>query len=392
MFLPVLLLRDMGPWSFAAFALPNCIGAALLAWWMRDSAASHRFVSTHRQAIRVFSLVTLAFQWFFVAWIATGRGFSLQSLAVLAPLIAAIVLFPRSLTSDGHRRSFSLATLLSSVLLLGYFFVQFRPQDAFAALAPPLRTGDHLWPLLAVSSLGFLCCPLLDGTFHTVKQRSESATGKPEFALGFLVFFAALIGGTLLYGAYLIVDVANNANAIIPGNLPTVVLVYIMLQLGFTIIAHERWVNQFGSDMGDMGTQKQSGLNEGLALGALLVGLVLGGFGPALIGGLNINTIKLDMLPREVIYRGFLAFYGLLAPLYVIGCALNVGIFASRAPGASLPRLAALVAIAAIATPFYYKGFIERDTPQLFAGVAIAMLGAMGTRFLPGPKGLVVAS
>jgi hypothetical protein len=376
MFLPVMLMRDMGVASFAAFAVPNCIGAMFLAWWMKSKGASHAFVTTHLHAIRAFSLITLTFQWFFVAWIAMRGGFSLQALALIAVFLVPLFLLPRSLLADGPRRSFSIGVYASSVALLTWFVLTHDVIGAVKTLPPPDRSPDHIWPLLAVCSLGFLCCPLLDGTFHLTKQRSESASGKAEFAIGFVVLFALLICGTVAYGAWLLVDSRTNQNpySAVPANLPLIASIYILLQLGFTIAAHERWLGM---------PRPAGGAAGGVSLAAAIAGLLLGTFGPTLIQATNLNTVALGIYPNEVIYRCFMAFYGLLAPLYVLGCCLHFGPFARSAPGPSVPRLLALVAVAAIATPFYYKGFIERETPSLFAGVTVAIVGAIAARFLP---------
>src|SRR5215813_659097 len=69
MFLPVLLVRDYGVAGWIAFAVPNVVGAAAMGWTLRDSAASRRVAQEHRTAARWFSLVTIAFQIFFAAWL-----------------------------------------------------------------------------------------------------------------------------------------------------------------------------------------------------------------------------------------------------------------------------------------------------------------------------------
>lgn len=382
MFLPMMLMRDMGVASFAVFAIPNCLGAAALAWWMRSKSASYGFVQTHLHAMRTFSLVTIAFQWFFFAWAAAGLGLSVSGLIMLAGLLAPLLMFPSFLSDDGRRRAFSIATWVASVALLTYFVVTSGAVEKLQTLPTPMRNPEHVWPLLSVCVLGFVCSPLLDGTFHTIKQRSESDQARPEFALGFLVLFAMMIGGTLLYGAWLIVDNTKNGTTdfryLAPINLPLMVLLHIALQLGFTIAAHERW------NRGQRGSH--TGFGASVPIVGAIVGMVLGAFGPALVGALNIDTVALAMLPNELVYRCFMAFYGLLVPLYVLGCCLAFGPFSPATAGPSLARIAALVATASIATPFYYRGFILRETQWLWYGVAIAVVGGVIARFLPGPK------
>src|SRR5688572_33083294 len=64
MFLPVLLIRDYGNWSWVIFAVPNVVGAAAMGWVLRDGQ-SELLVAQHRQAIDAFSFVTATFQIFF---------------------------------------------------------------------------------------------------------------------------------------------------------------------------------------------------------------------------------------------------------------------------------------------------------------------------------------
>ena len=61
MYLPVLLIRDFGWWSFAAFAIPNCLGAAGFGWAVLTEARSRSLMLMHAPAIRAFALVTVAF-------------------------------------------------------------------------------------------------------------------------------------------------------------------------------------------------------------------------------------------------------------------------------------------------------------------------------------------
>src|SRR6266853_1095528 len=68
MFLPVLLIRDFGCWGYAAFAVPNVLGAAGMGWVLRRSGSSAAITRRHRSATATFSLVTQAFQIFFLFW------------------------------------------------------------------------------------------------------------------------------------------------------------------------------------------------------------------------------------------------------------------------------------------------------------------------------------
>src|SRR5215217_5563964 len=64
MFLPVLLTRDFGGFSWFVFAAPNVVGAAAMGWVLKDGT-SEVISDAHRYALMMFSLVTTTFQVFF---------------------------------------------------------------------------------------------------------------------------------------------------------------------------------------------------------------------------------------------------------------------------------------------------------------------------------------
>jgi hypothetical protein len=69
MYLPVLLVRDYGPWAWVAFAAPNVIGAAAMGWVLWRPGASERIASAHAAAGACFSVVTILFHVLFVWWV-----------------------------------------------------------------------------------------------------------------------------------------------------------------------------------------------------------------------------------------------------------------------------------------------------------------------------------
>src|SRR5437762_393098 len=68
MFLPVLLVREFGVWGWVVFAIPNVIGAAAMGWII-SRERSHQIVQQHRAAVEAFSVITIAFQLFFLFWL-----------------------------------------------------------------------------------------------------------------------------------------------------------------------------------------------------------------------------------------------------------------------------------------------------------------------------------
>src|ERR1044071_551865 len=90
MFLPVLLVRDFGAWGYAVFAAPNVAGAAAMGWVLRRQGASEWLVQRHGGVWRVFSIVTVAFQFMFLYWMAGANSATLARLLYLS-LLSIIV-------------------------------------------------------------------------------------------------------------------------------------------------------------------------------------------------------------------------------------------------------------------------------------------------------------
>ena len=78
MFLPALLLRDMGWAGFLIFAIPNVLGAAAMGWVLTSRSDSVRFVEKHASAIEWFSIITLGFHLFWILWLASFVQSALQ--------------------------------------------------------------------------------------------------------------------------------------------------------------------------------------------------------------------------------------------------------------------------------------------------------------------------
>src|SRR5438128_464538 len=80
MFLPVLLVRDFGVAGWIVFAIPNVLGAAAMPWVLGRARTASKLagytgtdppplVVRHETAMRIFSLVTIAFHLFFMFWV-----------------------------------------------------------------------------------------------------------------------------------------------------------------------------------------------------------------------------------------------------------------------------------------------------------------------------------
>src|SRR5262249_4159216 len=103
MFLPVLLVRDYGIWGWLIFAIPNMLGAAAMGWVTKSAASSILMVDAHRKACRIFSVVTISFQIYFMLEIASQL---LPTSFIVQQLIAMTALFLVGAIMSGflHRR------------------------------------------------------------------------------------------------------------------------------------------------------------------------------------------------------------------------------------------------------------------------------------------------
>ena len=91
MYLPVALIRDFGWPGFAAFAIPNVLGCAAFGYVVATTRASEEMVQRHRTAMRCFSLVAIAYQSYFAAFLATAFLGPAQQAPWLGVLLAGIV-------------------------------------------------------------------------------------------------------------------------------------------------------------------------------------------------------------------------------------------------------------------------------------------------------------
>ncbi len=89
------------------------------------------------------------------------------------------------------------------------------------------------------------------------------------------------------------------------------------------------------------------------------------------------DAIGLDMSHREIIYRLFLTFYGLIFPTYVY---LNIWDVRQRALRRHTRRslMVTLIAIV-LASPFFFMGFFVRDERFIPFGVAILLAAKLFT-------------
>lgn len=357
MFLPVLLTRDFGAWAFAVFAAPNVIGAAAMGIALRNPDRSRAFVERHALACRAFSVVTIAFQCYFGAWLIAGVADAALRTTLLLVFLG-VMLFAGSGSEKGRWSPlFASALWLASAALLAAYALR-HGMPALPARGELPGGPIGMWPLALVCILGFGACPWLDLTFHSARQALPGRSGGAAFALGFGVFFLAMIFGTLLYAPAVL---SQSAGAQHPAAVGSFAAIHIVAQLAFTCSVHLGRAKQRLSDrVPRLGWLGLTGLVSPLAIVAVTLAAAL----PSYAG--------LDM--HEVVYRGFMVFYGLVFPAYVLCVAC--GPRAGRA-GWMLAAAAVLTAV-----PCYWMGFIERQTIWMAAGTGIVVACAASSMIL----------
>ena len=337
MFLPVLLVRDYGIWSFVAFAAPNVIGAAAMGWVMRSGAHSRRFLQDHRVAVPTFSIVTILFQAFFIGWLCRAGG---NSVPVIGGAFGGLLILMLLLLRAGYGMERWLALLAALVSwAMGVIVLKYRLNLGLHWPAGRDGTPVELAALAAACGLGFLLCPYLDRTFHFARGQLSPAGAKAAFGVGFGVVFFSMILFTLAYSD--LIGFGHLRDAILAA-----IIIHLIVQTAFTAAAHAALV--------------QSWVAVLAVVAATAAAFFFAAVGPSIA-----------WLPagEEFGYRAFMAFYGLIAPAYVWLCAIPF-----RAGRPTRRQGIALVVAIVAAAPFYWMAFIERQMPWAAGGVAIVLL------------------
>ncbi|MFN0010285.1 MAG: hypothetical protein ACKVS8_01440 [Phycisphaerales bacterium] len=370
MFLPVLLVRDFGLWGFVVFAVPNVIGAAAMGWVLSRSGAEAIRLH-HAAAVRAFSVVTAMFQAFFFAWIFARVGVEQRAAVPTSPLVPAIAFIPLCIIPvllisgpDIRPRRAAAAVLLviSAIVIFGGFW----PKGALD-LPTPLLPPEHIPALALVCLFGFGLCPYLDATFLRTRTAVANTPSRAAFGIGFLLLFAAMIVGTLLYTPALLSRGPWWFDNALPTQLGLLTALHFAPQLFFTSQAHARESTVPGQWFAPIWFW----LPAALAVGG---GMLLFALEPTGVqaGG-------------EFIYRLFMSFYGLVFPAYVWVCVIprrsrGSGDRPAARAAIAPPTRGSLVVCAlavALASPCYWLGFIERQTWWLVPGVAIVLLARL---------------
>ncbi|HEX8341860.1 MAG TPA: hypothetical protein VF624_13210, partial [Tepidisphaeraceae bacterium] len=331
--------RDYGQLAWWIFAVPNCIGAAAMGWALRTAEDSSAYVRRHAAACRLFSLVTIAFHLFFAVWMLPGFvGPAGWVVAVAAVQLAFTPVLKRTAAAAAVG-VFAVSVVAASVMAYS---------GALTVPAMKAFSAGDLAGLSLVCLLGFFCSPYLDLTFHRARQSTSPAGGRLAFGAGFCLFFAAMIVLTLLYASRF---------TTLPAAAAWAMLVHMGLQICFTVNVHAATL---ADDTADSAATAEGGSGRTLLALALAIGLAAG-----TVGRLSPDVTSIGLTPGEILYRCFMAFYGLIAPAYVL-------VSLSRRRG----RWAWVAVIAGIAAPAYWIAFVHRQMAIALIGGAVVLAGA----------------
>ncbi|HZN69375.1 MAG TPA: hypothetical protein VFB66_29135 [Tepidisphaeraceae bacterium] len=360
MFLPVLMIRDYGVWGWFVFAVPNVLGAAAMGWVLRTADDSRAMQQTHLAACRWFSLVTLTFHFYFIV----GPAARVLGPAVIPAAFGATLLMAFVYRLRERRMTVLAGAVLgvSVLAMFGLLALRGTPQ-----LPPPGKERIELLWLAPVTIFGFLLGPYLDLTFHRARQSTSRAGGRTAFGLGFGVFFLLMIVFTAAYSPPLIQSLAEGISLQrADESLAWVLMVHVALQTAFTVAAHAA----------ELGTEPSFSRWRGVIV-ALAIGLIA-----ALLCLFQWQFPAYRRLTTaEMIYRAFMAFYGLIFPgyawLFIVPRWVR-GVGRVPGPPPSRGQIIYFTAVMILAAPLYWMGFIEGRMVWLVPGLLLVML----SRFL----------
>lgn len=367
MFLPAILVRDMGAWVLAVFAVPNIVGAGLVGW----TDLADRLRRRHGGMVRAFSVVTIAFQAFFASVLISRLG-PISGAGVMAGFVCVwgVMTLGRSPIRP-TQVVFGVSVLAGLVLLWtlgGQFATSVRAETGVVVgggegVAAGSAGVIALLALAPVVAFGFLLCPPMDATFQHVRLQTRERGGRRTrvaFTLGFGVFFPLLIALTPVYGP-VARGLMLEQGYIAPGVAALAALVvHLVVQLGATGGLHARVQMRSDSSMREW-------VFAALAIG--VASCVIARLLPVMFGLSGV----------ELTYRVYMTAYGLVFPAYVWivlwgnGGKKCDGVRGGWSVGLSAAALRVWVVGCVVASPFYFVGFMLRDEVWLVPGLAIVL-------------------
>ncbi|MBL4809420.1 MAG: hypothetical protein JKY43_05105 [Phycisphaerales bacterium] len=365
MFFPILLMRDFGWAGVVAFAIPNVLGAAAMGWVLRSREQSRSFVERHPTAVWWFSTITIGFHIFWIIWLTSFIQEALpmpdEYLFGAGAIAVAFTISSGRLIRGGKAPQLAMLLWIVSAAVLVALFVKPEAQPAVDALIQAPRTSSGVGWFVPVSIFGFLLCPYLDVTFHHARQNlTTKNSGRLGFTIGFCVFFAFMIVLTTQYSGVISGAMRGDGSliAITTPWLAAGILVHILCQWIFTVRVH----------LDRMDMLRPHRLLGQRALFLVALGSGLAGFAvPNIAGYAGLSS-------GEIIYRGFMTFYGLVFPSYLL-----YRVIRSHSTDVPLQRWMMWLAIG-VAMPMFWMGFIERQSIWLGPGMLVTVCGAFVLR------------
>ncbi|MDG2423543.1 MAG: hypothetical protein P8M22_06160 [Phycisphaerales bacterium] len=340
MWLPIVLLGMYGWPGFWLFAIPNVIGCAAMGYLVKSREHSQSLVEKHRGPMRWFSVATIAYQLFFLAFIFGTQGWMLGMsgstlFALLVPAAAFIIALAASFIPWPVWPWIGTLLFAASMVSWGFLGSSVTEQIENTGSEPSL----DLVPLAPLIILGFLACPWLDATFHRARQLAPS---RHAFGIFGITFFAMLLFITCYY-------------RVSGTDFWWFVLAFFCYQTIFTMSVHLREIRLLSAARG-WGS-------PGLLMACSLIGLVIG----YSIWQVCCTSIARDWLDDT--YLRFMALYGLVFPAWILAFMLGRGRWTSG-------NMAVFIIGLLIALPMAELGMLHASKWWLMPAVATLLASA----------------
>ncbi|MBL8963828.1 MAG: hypothetical protein JNK70_07130 [Phycisphaerae bacterium] len=367
MFLPVILLRDFGTWSFLVFAVPNCVGAALMGWALRSAGDSEAMVGAHRTACVWFSRVTIGFHAFFLMWMVQIESLGAAIVVGLVVNLAVNLVASRGSWPGWSPAAMTFAASVACAAVMAWN----GALGATVSADPALPIADLAW-LAPVCFFGFLFCPYLDLSFHAARQSLPGPAGTRAFVAGFGGLFLVMIVLTLAYaGMFLKTDASLGLGGPSPGGgmvrslglaAVAALMIHMASQCAFTMHLHLGMISR---------TRHGAAWKVDLPTALIIMLAMVMGIASPWIPPMGGRWSPAGAISGgEAVYRAFMAFYGLVFPAYVWICVLPGW---NRRPRRE--RILTFAAVVGLAAPMFHMGFIERWTFWLAPGLCVVIAG-----------------
>ncbi|MEM9416548.1 MAG: hypothetical protein AAGA29_13895 [Planctomycetota bacterium] len=310
MVFPAMLLRDYGLKGWAAFAVPNVVGAAAMGTVLFKPKWSAELVRKHAVACHNFSVVTIAFHLYVITWLFTG----LFGMAAVPMVVAAVGLCVGLGMRNRNTAMLYVAVGVAAISLGCLLWANaVAGTTAFTQWAAPPNApyGPRLepsaiWYFLPCSVLGFLLCPYLDLTFHRARINTKGGAGPSAFAFGFGVVFFAMIIFSVFYGEHILPFINGEPDAKLPRPWLILLGIHLTVQAAFTITLHARETIE---------DRVTGGISLPWLIGACGIAILLAM--AVRIDDLPVKPITGGLTWGEAGYRGLLLLYGTAFPNYV---------------------------------------------------------------------------